>query len=78
MWRFDFLLSFKEPLVDFPRAQKNVVGVRVKFKSSKSVFGSVADFIENCLNPEVGSCVPHNDTFVGAERDQVIALFIES
>ena len=62
----DLLLCLKEPQIDLPGPQQNVIGILIKPKRSKSILRSVAYLIEDGLDANIGSNVPDSDNFVSS------------
>jgi len=66
MTGFYLLLSFEKPEVDLSRAKEDVIGILIKVQEGQSIFWSVADFIEDGLDADIGSYVPDLDNLVSA------------
>lgn len=66
-----------EPEVDLSGAGEYVVGGAVEEYGGESVFGPVANLVEDGLYAGVGPDVPDLDDLVGAETDQVVPVLVE-
>jgi hypothetical protein len=60
-----FKKSYK-PKINFSWTKKNIVSILIEMQKGKSIFRSIADLVENCLNANIGSYIPDFDYFIGA------------
>ena len=77
MGSFTFFLGLEEPEIYFTGAQQYIVCFPFKIKRGENVIRPIAYLINDGLNRLVGLDIPDFNYFVGAQRNQVVFLFVD-